>query len=180
MSATAISVNSDMTKDIINRFKVMDVSRGAVLAGHVVVTTLRCLVACSAIVAVAFALGFRPAASPVDWLAAIGVIVLLSFAAGWLSVAVGLAAKTAESAALGTVPLIMLPFLSSAFVPADSMGAGMRQFAEYQPFTPIIETLRGLLTGTPSTGSAVAAVAWCLGLALVGYLWSVSTFNKRA
>lgn len=180
LSATATSVNSDMTMGIINRFKVMDVSRGSVLTGHVVVTTLRCLVACSAIIAVAFALGFRPAASALDWLGAIGIIVLLSFAAGWLTVALGLSAKTAESAALATVPLIMLPFLSSAFVPADSMGAGVRQFAEYQPFTPIIETLRGLLMGTPSSSSAIAAVAWCVGLTVLGYVWAVSTFNKRA
>jgi ABC-2 type transport system permease protein len=180
LGATATAVNSDMTTGIINRFKVMDVSRGSVLTGHVVVTTLRCLVACGAITGVAFALGFHPSASALDWLGAIGVIVLLSFAAGWLTVALGLSAKTADSAGIATVPLIMLPFLSSAFVPADSMGAGVRQFAQYQPFTPIIETLRGLLTGHPSSGSAIAAVAWCVGLALVGYVWSVSTFNKRA
>ena len=180
LGATATAVNDDMTKGVINRFKVMDVSRGSVLTGHVVVTTLRCLVACTAIVAVAFAMGFDPAASALDWLGALGVVVLLSFAAGWLTVALGLAAKTVESAGMATVPLIMLPFLSSAFVPADSMGAGVRQFAEYQPFTPIIETLRGLLLGNLSSGDAYAAVAWCVGLALVGYLWAVSTFKKRA
>ena len=74
----------------------------------------------------------------------------------------------------------MLPFLSSAIVPADTMGPGVRQFAEYQPFTPIIETLRGLLTGTPSGGDAIAAIAWCVGIALVGYVWALSTFKKRA
>ncbi|HET6287945.1 MAG TPA: ABC transporter permease, partial [Amycolatopsis sp.] len=117
LGATATAVNSDMTKGIINRFKVMDVSRGSVLTGHVVVTTVRCVVACAAIVAVAFAMGFDPEASGLEWLGAIGLILLLSFAAGWLTVAVGLAAKTAESAGMATVPLIMLPFLSSAFVP---------------------------------------------------------------
>jgi ABC-2 type transport system permease protein len=181
LGSTAVAVNSDMTKGIINRFKVMDVSRGSVLTGHVIVTTVRCLVADVAIVGVAFAMGFRPAASALDWLGAIGLVVLLSVGAGWLTVAVGLAAKTAESAGLATVPLIMLPFLSSAFAPADKMGTGVRQFAEYQPFTPIIETLRGLLTGTaPSTGHAIAAVAWCVGFALVGYVWAVATFKKRA
>lgn len=74
----------------------------------------------------------------------------------------------------------MLPFLSSAIVPAETMGAGVRQFAEYQPFTPIIETLRDLLAGAPSASSAVAAVAWCVGIALVGYVWALSTFKKRA
>ncbi|MFE1327376.1 ABC transporter permease [Streptomyces sp. NPDC058735] len=180
LGATATAVNSDMTKGIINRFKVMDVSRGSVLTGHVVVTTLRCLVACAAIIGVAFAMGFDPSASALDWLGAIGVVLLLSFAAGWLTVALGLAAKTAESAGLASVPLIMLPFLSSAFVPADTMGVGVRQFAEYQPFTPIIETLRGLLVGTPSSGDAIAAVAWCVGFTVLGYVWAVSTFKKRA
>ncbi|WP_405886551.1 MULTISPECIES: ABC transporter permease [unclassified Streptomyces] len=180
LGATATAVNDDMTKGIINRFKVMDVSRGAVLTGHVVSTTVRSLIADAVIIGVGFAMGFRPHASFLDWLAAIGIMLLLGFGASWLTVAMGLAAKTVESAGLGTVPLIMLPFLSSAFVPADTMGTGMRQFAEYQPFTPIIETLRGLLEGSPSSGDTIAAVAWCVGLALVGYVWAVSTFKKRA
>jgi len=180
LSATATSVNSDMTKGIINRFKVMDVTRGAVLAGHVIASMLTNLIAIVAILGVAFLLGFSPAGSFVDWLGVIGVLVLLSFAAGWLTVAVGLAAKTPESAGLGTVPLIMLPFFSSAIVPADKMGAGVRQFADYQPFTPIIETLRGLLNGTPSTGTVLVALAWCVGFAVVGYLWASKTFKKRA
>ncbi|MEV7729935.1 ABC transporter permease [Streptomyces sp. NPDC087917] len=180
LSATATAVNSDMTKGVINRFKVMDVSRGAMLTGHVVITTVRALAGSAAIVAVAFAMGFSPQASALDWLGVVGVIVLLSVATGWLTVAMGLAAKTAESAGMGAVPLIMLPFLSTAFVPAESMGAGVRQFAEYQPFTPIIETLRGLLAGTPSSGDALAAAAWCVGIGVVGYVWAVSTFKKRA
>ncbi|NUU25875.1 MAG: ABC transporter permease [Streptomycetaceae bacterium] len=180
LGATSTAVSDDMQKGVINRFKVMDVSRGAVLTGHVVVTTVRCMVACAAITGVAFAMGFSPDASALEWLGAIGLLVLLSFAAGWLTVALGLAAKTVESAGLATVPLIMLPFLSSAFVPADTMGTGVRQFAEYQPFTPINETLRGLLAGDPSSGDAFAAVAWCVGLAVVGYTWAVHTFNKRA
>ena len=110
----------------------------------------------------------------------IGIIALLGFAAGWLTVALGLAAKTLESAGMATVPLIMLPFFSSAIVPADKMGPGVRQFAEYQPFTPIIETLRGLLDGTPAASDAIAALAWCVGIALVGYLWALATFKKRA
>jgi ABC-2 type transport system permease protein len=180
LSATALAVNSDMTKGIINRFKVMDISRSAVLSAHVVASMLRSLIAIAAILGVAFALGFRSAASFLEWLAAIGLIVLVSFAAGWLTVALGLAAKTPESAGMATVPLIMLPFLSSAIVPVAKMGAGVRQFAEYQPFTPIIETLRGLLAGEPPASSAITAVAWCAGIALVGYLWSLSTFKKRA
>ena len=180
LSATALAVNTDMTKGIISRFKVMDISRGAVLTGHVVASMLRTLIAVAAIIGVAFLIGFRSPAGVLDWLGAIGVIALVCFAATWLTVALGLFAKTPESAGLATVPLIMLPFLSSAFVPADTMVAGVRQFAEYQPFTPIIETLRGLVTGHPSGGDAIAAIAWCVGIALVGYLWALATFRKRA
>ena len=111
-----------MTKGIINRFKVMDISRSAVLTAHVVASMLTSLIAIAAIIGVAFALGFRPAASFLDWLGVIGVIVLVGFAASWLTVALGLSAKSPESAGMATVPLIMLPFLSSAIVPADKMG----------------------------------------------------------
>src|SRR2546421_412709 len=114
------------------------------------------------------------------WLGVSGIVVAACFATSWLTVAMGLAAKTPQSAGLATVPLIMLPFFSSAIVPAAKMGQGVRQFAQYQPFTPIIESLRGLLAGTPSGGYAAAALAWCVGIALVGYLWSLATFKKRA
>ena len=180
LSATAVSVNSDMAKGIINRFKVMNVSRGAVLTGHVVATMLISSIAIAVVVGIAFALGFRSSATPLEWLGAIGIIVATAFAAAWLTVALGMAAKTPESAGLAVVPLLILPFLSSAVVPAAKMGQGVRQFAEYQPFTPIIESLRGLLAGTPSGGYAAAALAWCAGIALVGYLWSRVTFSKRA
>ena len=180
LGSVATAVNSDMTKGIINRFKVMDVSRGAVLTGHVIASLLTNLVAAAAIVGVAFLLGFRPSASLLDWLGVIGMVVLLATAAGWFTVALGLAAKSPETAGLAAVPLVMLPFFSSAIVPAAKMGPGVREFAEYQPFTPIIETLRGLLNGTPSTGTALAAIAWCVGIAAVGYLWARATFSKRA
>ena len=180
LGATATEVNDDMTKGIINRFRVMDVSRGAVLTGHVVVTMLRSLISIAAIIGVAFGLGFTPHASSLDWLAVIGIVVAACFATSWLTVAMGLAAKTPQGAGMATVPLIMLPFFSSAIVPAEKMGPGVRQFAEYQPFTPIIETLRGLLNGTPSAGHAIAAIAWCVGIGLVGYLWALATFKKRA
>ncbi len=180
LSGTAVSVNSDMTKGIINRFKVMNVSRGAVLNGHVAATMLGSSIAVAVIIGMAFALGFRSPATLLDWLGAIGIIAAAAFAAAWLTVALGMAAKTPESAGLAVVPLILLPFVSSAIVPAAKMGQGVRQFAEYQPFTPIINSLRGLLAGTPSGGYAAAALAWCAGIALVGYLWSRATFSKRA
>jgi ABC-2 type transport system permease protein len=180
LGATATSANSDMTKGIINRFKIMDVPRGAVLTGKVVASVLTNLVAIAALLGVAFLLGFSPSASFLDWLGVVGIVVLLGFATAWLTVALGLAAKSPETAGLAAVPLIMLPFFSSAIVPADKMGPGVRQFAEYQPFTPIIETLRGLLNGTPSAGDAITAIAWCVGIGLVGYLWALATFKRRA
>ena len=180
LGSTATAANSDMTKGIINRFKVMDVSRGAVLTGQVVASLLNNVIAVAAIVGTAFALGFRPSASFLDWLGVAGMVVLVGFLIGWFTVALGLAAKSVETAGLATVPLIMLPFLSTAIVPADKMGPGAKQFAEYQPFTPIIETFRGLLLGNLHTGDAIAAIAWCLGIGVVGYLWAVATFRKRA
>jgi len=180
LGSTATAVNSDMTKGIINRFKVMDVSRGAVLTGQVIASLLNNVIAVAAIVGTAFALGFRPSASLLDWLGVAGMVVLVGFSIGWFTVALGLSAKSVETAGLATVPLIMLPFLSTAIVPADKMGPGAKQFAEYQPFTPIIETFRGLLTGSVHAGDAIAAIAWCVGIGVVGYLWAVSTFKKRA
>jgi ABC-2 type transport system permease protein len=180
LPGTAVSVSSDMATGIINRFKVMNVSRGAVLTGHVAATMLTSSAAIAAIIAMAFALGFRTPATVGDWLGATGIIAATAFAATWLTVALGMAARTPESAGLTVVPLLLLPFLSSAIVPAAKMGQGVRQFAQYQPFTPIIESLRGLLAGTPSGGYAAAALAWCAGIALLGYLWARATFSKRA
>jgi ABC-2 type transport system permease protein len=151
-----------------------------VLSAQVIATILRTLVAVAAIIGVGFALGFRPQASFAGWLGAVGLILLISFATSWFTIALGLAAKSPEPAGMTVVPLILLPFLSSAIVPAGKMGPGIRQFAEYQPFTPIIETLRGLLTGHPSGSNAITAVAWCAGIALVGYVWSLATFSRRA
>jgi ABC-2 type transport system permease protein len=180
LGSVATSVNSDMTKGVINRFKVMDISRSAVLTAHVTASMLRSLIAIAVLIGVALIMGFRPDASFTDWLGVIGLLLLVTFATSWITVALGLAAKTPETAGLITVPLIMLPFLSSAIVPADTMAAGVKQFADYQPFTPIIETLRGLLAGAPSTADTVTAIAWLVGIAVVGYAWSLSTFKKRA
>ncbi|AIJ26114.1 ABC transporter permease [Amycolatopsis methanolica] len=180
LGGVATAVSSDMTKGIINRFKVMDVSRSAVLNGHVIASVLTNLLAIAALVGVAFLLGFSPSADFLDWLGVLGVVVLLGLATGWLTVALGLAAKSVETAGMAAVPLVMLPFFSSAIVPADKMGPGLREFAEYQPFTPVIETLRGLLNGSPGTGDLIAALAWCAGIALVGHLWASATFKKRA
>lgn len=140
----------------------------------------RTVVGMAAIVGGAFLMGFSPSATFPQWLAVAGILVLTVSAVTWLTIAFGLAAKTPESAGFFAVPLIMLPFFSSAIIPADRMGPGIRRFAECQPFTPIIETVRGLFNGTPSSGSTIAALAWSVGIAVVGYVWARSKFNKRA
>src|SRR5258707_13045854 len=122
LSATAVSLHSDMTKGILRRFKVMAVSRGAVLTGHVVATMLSSSVAIAVIIGMAFALGFRSPATLLDWLAAIGIVAATAFAAAWLTVALGIAAKTPESPSPPVVPPLLLPFLSSAIGPAAQMG----------------------------------------------------------
>ena len=122
-------------------------------------------------------LGFDPTASTLDWLAAIGLLALLTFALIWLAVALGLVTKSVEAASNLPMPLILLPFLGSGFVPTDTMPAGMRWFAEHQPFTPIMETLRGLLLGTP-IDRAGTAIAWCVAIALGSYLWAKRLYNR--
>ncbi|MGP4019283.1 ABC transporter permease [Saccharopolyspora sp. 5N708] len=179
MSA-AVSVCVDMTEGIINRFRTMAISRSSVLAGHVVGSVIQTMLSVGLVIAVALLMGFRPTAGPGEWIAAVVVLTLVAIALTWMSVAVGLVAKSAETASNIGLPLQFLPFLGSAFVPTDSMPAGVRWFAENQPFTPIIETVRGLLMGTPIGADAVLAIGWCVAIALVGYLWARAAFNRAA
>lgn len=176
---TAIGIAMDMTEGIIARFRSMSIARAAVLTGHVAGAVIQTLAGLSLVVAVALLVGFRPDATPVEWLAVLGVLVMTSFALSWLSVAMGMATKTVEAASNLPMPLMLLPFFGSGFVPVDSMPAGLRWFAEHQPFTPIIETLRGLLTGTAIGSSGLLATAWCAAIALVGYLWARRNYDRR-
>lgn len=175
---TAISVAMDMTEGIIARFRTMSISRASVLIGHVVGAVIQTMLGLVVVLGVALLIGFRPTAGPVEWLGVVGVLVLLSFALTWLSVALGLVTKSVETASNLPMPLLLLPFLGSGFVPTDSMPAGLRAFAEYQPFTPFIETLRGLLLGTPIGNSALIAVIWSAVIALGGYLWALKLYNR--
>ena len=170
--ATAISVAMDMTEGIIARFRTMAIARSSVLTGHVLGSLIQSMLSVAVVIGVAAAIGFRPTATLAEWVAAIGVIAMISFALIWLSVALGLVSKSVETASNLPMFLLLLPFLGSGFVPTDSMPAGVRWFAEYQPFTPVIETVRGLLLGTPIGHNAIIAVAWCAGIALLGYLWA--------
>jgi ABC-2 type transport system permease protein len=177
-STTALAVNRDMTEGIIARFRTMAISRASVLTGHVVGAMTRTMVSIGLVIVVALLMGFRPAADPVGWIAAIGVITLLVLALTWLAVAIGLVARNAEGTSGFTLIVQVLPFLSSAFVAPDSMSGAVRWFADNEPFTPIIDTLRGLLMDTPTGNSAIVALAWCAGLALAGYLWARALFNR--
>jgi ABC-2 type transport system permease protein len=176
---TAINVTMDMTGGFVDRIRTMAVTRGALLAGHVGVSVLRMLVATAAVTGVAFLLGFRPRASVADWFAVVGIIAAFSFALAWLSAAIGLVTKSVAGANGSTLPLsFLLPFLSSTFVPADSMPAGVRWFAEHQPFTAVVDSLRALLTGTPVGNTPYVALAWCAAIALVSYLWAQAAFRR--
>jgi len=178
-STTAINVCTDMTGGIIDRFRTMPVTRGAVLAGHVGGNVLRTLLTTAFVTGVALGVGFRPRASLADWAAVAGLVAAFSFSLAWLSVALGLVARTVAGANSATLPILfLLPFLSSAFVPAGSMPAGLRWFSAHQPFTPVVECLRGLLTGAPTGGTAYQALAWCAAIALAGYLWARAAFRR--
>jgi ABC-2 type transport system permease protein len=175
---TAISVAMDMTEGIIARFRTMAISRASVLTGHVLGSMIQTMIGLAVVIGVALLIGFRPTAGVAGWVGAIGVLAMTTLAVTWLSVALGMVTKSVEAASNLPMPLTLLPFLGSGFVPTDSMPAGLRWFAEYQPFTPIIETVRGLLMGTAIGSSAVIAVAWCAGITLVGYVWAKALFNR--
>lgn len=174
----AISVAMDMSEGIIARFKTMAIARVSVLSGHVLGNWIQTMIGMAVVIGVALLVGFRPTAGLVEWLAVTGVLAMIAFAVTWFSIACGLVAKSVESASNLPTPLILLPFLGSGFVPTASMPTGMRWFAEYQPFTPFGETLRGLLMGTPIGNSALITVAWCVGITMVCYLWSKKLYNR--
>jgi len=176
---TALSIATDMTQGIVARFRTMSISRGAVLTGHVLGTLLQALLGLIVLAGVAVAIGFRPPAGALEWLAATGILLLFALALAWLSTALGLAAKSVEAASNTPMILTLLPFLGSGFVPTGSLPTGLRQFAQYQPFTPVTDSVRNLLLGGPVADHAIAAVAWSLGIAIAAYLWSVRLYDRR-
>jgi len=180
VQGTAISIAIDMTEGIIARFRTMHIARVSVLTGHVLGSLIQAAFSLAIVIGVALLVGFRPTAGLAEWLATAGFLMVVTFALVWLSVALGQVSESVETASNLPMPLVLLPFLSSGFVPTDSMPAGLRWFAEYQPFTPIIETLRGLLTGGPIGNNAWIALAWCAVIALGGYLWSRRLFNRES
>jgi ABC-2 type transport system permease protein len=177
--STSVSVSVDMTEGIVNRFRTMAISRGSVLTGHVVGSLIQTMIAMAVVVAAALLMGFRADTGPVRWAAAAGLLVLLAFALTWLAVALGMVAGSPETASNLPLPLAFLPFLGSGFVPTGSMPTGLREFAEHQPFTAVIDTVRALLLGGALGETAIVAVAWCLAIALGGYAWARMSFERR-
>ncbi|WP_069174479.1 ABC transporter permease [Streptomyces griseus] len=176
---TAVSVSNDMTEGITARFRTMAIHRGSVIVGHVIGSVLQSVLSVVLVGAVAVAIGFRSTgATPLEWLAALALLVLFATALTWIAVGMGLVSPNAEAASNNALPLILLPLLSSAFVPVDSMPGWFQPVAAYQPFTPAIETLRGLLLGSEIGHNGWLTVIWCLGLAVLGYLWSTARFNS--
>jgi ABC-2 type transport system permease protein len=174
----AIGIAMDMAEGIIARFRTMRIFRPSVLTGHVLGSLILTAISMTVVIGVALLVGFRPSATPLEWLAAAGVITMITLAVIWFSVACGLVTKSVETASNLPMPLMLLPFLGSGFVPTESMPTAMRWFAEYQPFTPVMETLRGLFFGTPIGNSAIIATAWCAVIAVVCYVWAKRLYNR--
>ncbi|MEU4313141.1 ABC transporter permease [Nocardia sp. NPDC024068] len=178
-ATTAVSVSVDITEGIVDRFRTMAISRSAFLTGHITESLLRNMAATAIVVGVALVIGFRPTADPLHWLAAAGVLALVVLALSWVSACFGLIASSPEAANGFTIFAMFIPYVSSAFVPPETMPAWLRGFAEHQPVTPVIETLRGLLVGTPIGNSAVLALAWWGGIAVVAYIAALILFQRR-
>lgn len=175
---TAVSVAMDMSEGIIARFRTMAIARVSVLTGHVLGALIQTALAVAAVFGVAFLIGLDTRAGFVDWLAVVGLLALLGLALTWLAVAAGLVAGSVDTASTLLTPLMFLPLLGSGFVPTGSMPPGLRWFAENQPFTPVMDTLRGLLLGDPIGNDGIVAVAWCVGIAVVCYLWAKRLYNR--
>ncbi|WP_226355035.1 MULTISPECIES: ABC transporter permease [unclassified Pseudonocardia] len=182
---TAIGVATDMTEGVVARFRTMAIARSSVLTGHVGGAFVQTAVGLVVVLGVALLLGFRSDAGPLAWLGVAGLLALLTLALTWLTVAFGLAARSVETASNTPMFLVLLPFLGSGFVPVDSLPAGLRWFAAYQPFTPVIDTLRGLLGAGPGSGAglgtdAALAVGWCVVITVGSLLWSRRLYETRA
>jgi len=180
VQGTSISIAMDMTGGIVDRFRTMAIARVSVLTGHVVGSLVQTVLAMSLVFGVAVAIGFRPRANLAEWLALAGLLVAMAFALIWFSAALGLVSKSVESSSNVGTPMLLLPFFGNGFVPTDSMPAALRWFAEYQPFTPFIAALRGLLMGTPIGNNGYIALGWCAIIGFGGYFWSKKLFNRES
>ncbi len=178
-STTAMSVAKDMHEGMIDRLQTLPIRSSSVLTGHVVASVARNALAAVVVFAVAFACGFRPTATAPEWLAAAGLLLLYVVALSWLAAAVGLLAGSVESAGIMSFFMLFLPYLSSAFVPTDTMPAVLQVVSDHQPVTPVIETLRGLLTGAAIGSSGPLALAWSAGLLVIAFTGAALLFRRR-
>lgn len=176
--STAIYVAKDATEGIIDRFKTMPIAKASVLTGHVLAALVQTAVALAVVLVIAVLLGYRPDASGAQWVGALGVLALLAIALTWLCVALGLAADSVETASNSPMFLMLLPFVSSAFVPTDSMPTGVAWFAEHQPFTPVIDTLRDFLAGRDPGADLWWAIGWCVVITALSYVWARRLFSR--
>jgi ABC-2 type transport system permease protein len=179
-ATTAVYVAGDMQAGIIDRFRTMPLRPSAVLSGHVVASLLRNLLATAVVIAVALLLGFRPTAGLWGWLGAVGIIALYILAITYLFAAIGLAARSPEGASGYGFVILFIPYLSSAFVPVETMPDWLQWIADNQPVTPIIEAIRALLLGTPMDGSGWWAIGWCLAILGFSIAWGAWLFRRKA
>jgi len=177
--ATSLNVQNDMTKGIIDRFRSMRVAKSAFIQGHVWVSVIRSVAITAATIGAAFAIGFRPTAGLLEWLAAIGILLLVIIAVTWLVMIIGLTAKNAESISGANALVMLFVFMSSAFAPPEGLPLVLRVFAQHQPMTPIIDALRGLLLGVPMTNEIWIALAWCIGIIIVAYIVAVGVYKSK-
>jgi ABC-2 type transport system permease protein len=169
----------DMTEGFVSRLRTMPVFSHAILLARVVSYLVQTLVSMVVVFGIAMLMGLTPTADLIKWLAIIGLVSYVSFALIWLGLAFGLAAKSMASASNGPFPLIFLPLVGSGIVPPQTMPTGLRYFAQYQPFSPMIDTLRGLMLGTPIGNSAYIALAWITAIGLLGFFWSMKAFKRE-
>jgi ABC-2 type transport system permease protein len=182
---TAVAVATDMSSGIVDRFRSMPIASSSVLAGHIAASLARNLLATALVIGVALAVGWHPSASPAYWLAATGMIIMFILAISWLAAAAGLFVRSPEAANSVTFVIMFLPYLSTAFVPARTMTPVLRPIAANQPFTPVIETMRGLWTGRTVTGAslgheALLAVAYCAVILAVSAVSASYLFRRRS
>lgn len=178
-ASTAMVVADDMDTGMIDRLRSLPIHSFAVLTGQVVASVVRNAAATAIVILASLAMGFRPGGGLVDWLAAIGLLLLYVVALSWLAAGLGVIAKSVESASTLSFFMLFLPYLSSAFVPPETMPAWLRPVSQHQPITPVIETVRSLLIGTPMGDNGRVALAWCSGLLLFSVVLASSLYRRR-
>ncbi|EFM11146.1 ABC-2 type transporter [Paenibacillus curdlanolyticus YK9] len=179
-SSTAVDVATDMNNGIIDRFRTMPIHSISVVTGHVFASLARNLLATGIVIGVALLVGFDPTASFLEWLGALGMISLFILAFTWLFAAIGLVTGSPSAASGYGFALLFLPYLSSAFVPTSTMPSWLQGFANHQPITPVIETIRGLLTGTPVSEHAGWAVGYCIAILVLAIVWCTLKFRSKS